>query len=120
MLKHRQLGKSGPLPGLQQVPRPIERCAQGRMAPRTSTRGWENGETVIHALEERLGREYSYTRRSELDRQRQTVEELRNPKDRRAVVVSRAEGGLRSARALQKEGGRVLGLERSKRQRELA
>ena len=82
-LEDRQLGQRRLLGRRQQVPRPVECRAQGRLAVEALAPGREQLEALAHAPQQHARRHHAHPRRGQLDRQRQAVEQGHQRRDRR-------------------------------------
>jgi hypothetical protein len=86
--------------GRQEVPRPIERRAQGRRAPLAAA---EQIQVLAQAIEQLLRAEHAHARAGELDRQGQTVEPGHELGDDRALVGARSEIRARKSSSIQEK-----------------
>ena len=82
-LEHRALGERRLLPRQQQVPRPVDRASERRLAIGGAARTGEQGEAVGQPLDELRRRQHADARRRQLDRERQAVEQGDDARDDR-------------------------------------
>ena len=96
-LEHRALGERRLLPGQQQVPRPVDRASERRLAIGGAARTGEQGKAVGQPLDQLCRRQHPDARRRQLDRERQAVEQGDDALDGRAVRRREREiGALRA------------------------
>ena len=103
-LEHRQLRQRRLLGRREQVPRPVERGAQRRLAVQPAALGGEQLEALAHAREQHARRHHAHARRGQFDGQRQAVEQAHQRRDR---PTGRSASGWKSGFAASRTAART-------------